>query len=125
MEIGVFLIFSLKNTYIPDATIIIIPIKTLKLITSPNTNHPKEIDHKINIYSNGAIVGGDEMRYARWRQKNPPAPANPIINKNIVFSFRLKCHSLNKNCNAGSLYLLKLPSPINKEIKLLNIKAEM
>ena len=64
MEIGVFLIFSLKNTYIPDATIIVIPIKSLKLTTSPNTNHPKEIDQKINIYSNGATVGGDEIRYA-------------------------------------------------------------
>ena len=62
MEIGVFLTFSLKNTYIPELTIITIQIKNLKLTTSPNTSHPKEIDQKINIYSNGAIVGGEAIR---------------------------------------------------------------
>ena len=61
---GVFLIFSLENTYKPDPTIMKIPIKTLKFDTSPNTNQPKEIDQKINIYSNGAIVGGEAIRYA-------------------------------------------------------------
>ena len=59
MEIGVFLIFSLKNTYKPDPIIINIPTKVLKLDTSPNASHPNKIDQKINVYSKGAIVGGE------------------------------------------------------------------
>ena len=62
LEIGVFLIFSLINTYIPEQTISNIPTTTLKFKVSPNTIHPKEIDQKINVYSKGAIVGGDAMR---------------------------------------------------------------
>ena len=64
MEIGVFLIFSLKKIYKPDPIIIIIPIKLLIFEISPNTNQPNEIDQKINIYSKGAIVGGEAIRYA-------------------------------------------------------------
>ena len=62
VDIGAFLIFSLKKIYKPDPIIIAIPTKLLESGTSPNTTQPSEIDHNISIYSKGAIDGGEAIR---------------------------------------------------------------
>ena len=48
----------------PDPTITNIPMIFLKFTVSSKIIHPRRSDQIIIIYSNGAIVGGEAIRYA-------------------------------------------------------------